>query len=112
MKTFLLPGFFYTGLTRDDMAGLRWLYSTNNWDTPSLGYRESPAAGSVLISSSGGGGGGGLSDPFPLYTSNYTAFAQAALTNGPVTLSNLFPGLVITSSSNYFVVVSNLPVQL
>jgi len=32
-------------------------------------------------------------------------FAQAALTNNPVTLSNLFPGLVIASSSNHFVVV-------
>ena len=43
---------------------------------------------------------------FLLYTSNYTAFASAALTNDPATLSNLFPGLVITSSQYYYVVIA------
>jgi hypothetical protein len=42
-----------------------------------------------------------------LYSSNYTAFAEAALTNDPAALTNLFPGLIITSSSNYPVVISN-----
>ncbi len=104
-------GSFYTGLTRDDVAGLRWLYSTNNYDTPSAGYLESPAAGSVLVSSSGGGGGGvSYGPPFLLYTSNYTAFALAALTNNPAALQALYPGLVITLTTNSysFVYITNI----
>jgi hypothetical protein len=92
-----MVGGFYTGLTRDDVGGLRYLLTTNNVNW------EDPAPGSVLISSSGGGGGGvSYGSPFVLYTSNYTAFALAALTNNPVTLATLFPGLVVTSSSYYF----------
>ena len=57
-----------------------------------------------MLSSSGGGGiGGGFGPTFQLYTSNYTAFMQAALTNDPVTLVTLFPGLVINSYSYYYV---------
>jgi hypothetical protein len=89
------PGVFYTGLTRDDEAGLRYLLSTNN-----VVY-ESPTPGSVLVSSTTTGGIN-YGPPFVLYTSNYTAFAEAALTNDPVTLSNLYPGLIITSSTPYF----------
>jgi hypothetical protein len=94
----LVLGGFYTGLTRDDVAGLRYLMRANNivW--------ESAAAGSVLVSTSSGGGSG-LGLPFLLSTSNYTAFASAALTNDPVTLATLFPGLAVLSSSNYFVTV-------
>ena len=84
-------GGFYTGLTSDDVGGLRYLMRTNN-----INY-ESPATGSILLSSTGGGTG--LGAPFPLYTSNYTAFVAAALTNDPATLSNLFPGLVIANST-------------
>ncbi len=79
-------GFFFTGLTRDDLAGLRWLYSTNNYDTPSTGYRESPAAGSALFN---------YGQSQLLYTSNYNALVAASLTNNPATLQALFPGLVV-----------------
>ena len=90
-------GGFYTGLTRDDVAGLRYLLSTNK-----IAF-ESPATGRVLVNSSGPGGTNyGL--PFVLYTSNYNAFAANALTNDPTTLSNLYPGLIITSYSYSFVV--------
>lgn len=78
-------GEYYTGLTRDDVQGLRYFYSTNN-----VNFESSPP-GSVLLSSTGGGITG-LGLPFALYTSNYTAFVQAALTNSPTVLSNLFPG--------------------
>jgi hypothetical protein len=88
-------GGFYTGLTRDDVGGLKYLMRTNN-----VNY-ESPAAGSILTGSTTIGVTN-LSPPSLLYTSNYTAFAMAALTNDPVTLSNLFPGLVVSSSSYYF----------
>jgi len=93
----LAAGGFYTGLTRDDVAGLRYLMRADNlvW--------ESAAAGSLLTSSTAGGGSG-LGSPYLLYTSNLTAFATIAQTNGPAVLNALFPGLVITSSSNYFTV--------
>jgi hypothetical protein len=91
-------GGFYTGLTSDDVGGLRYLMRTNN-----VNY-ESPATGSILLSSTGGGTG--LGPQFPLYTSNYTAFAAAALTNAPAALSNLFPGLVIVSSTLSWVTVA------
>jgi hypothetical protein len=77
-------GGFFTGLTRDDAAGLRWLYSTNNYDTPSPGYRESAAAGSTSMD---------FGPPQLLFTSNYNLLVSAALTNSPATLQGLFPGL-------------------
>jgi len=94
IPTYQLGG-FYTGLTRDDEAGLRYLLTTNNinWETP--------YSGSLLLSSAATGGIN-YGPPFVLYTSNYTAFAEAALTNDPVTMSNLFPGLIITSSTAHF----------
>jgi len=88
-------GGFYTGLTRDDVGGLIYLMSTNN-----VNY-EAPAAGSILLNSSSGGGII-YGPPVLLYTSNYTAFWLSAQINNPVTLSNLFPGLVILTSPYYF----------
>ncbi len=82
----LLTGFFYTGLTRDDVGGLRFLYSTNNYDTPSPGYLESAAAGSTLLS---------FGQPQLLFTSNFNVLASASLTNNPATLQALFPGLIV-----------------
>ena len=91
----LRVGGFYTGLTRDDAAGLRYLLATNNVNW------ESAAAGSILTGSTTIGVTN-LGAPFLLFASNYTAFALSAQTNDLVTLSNLFPGLVIVNSSYYF----------
>lgn len=90
---FLGIGSFYTGLTRDDIAGLRWLYSTNNYDTPSSGYQESPAAGSTLFA---------YGTPQLLSTSNYNALVAMSLTNNPGTMAGLFPGIQFTYLTNYF----------
>jgi hypothetical protein len=90
-----LYGVFYTGLTRDDVAGLKYLLSANN-----INWENAPSGSTQLSSASGGGINYG--SPTLLFTSNYNAFATAALTNNPITLSNLFPGLVIVSSSYYF----------
>ncbi len=90
-------GYFYTGLTRDDVGGLRWLYSTNNYDTPSAGYLESPAAGSTLISGSSGSTFTNINDKFSLITSNLTVFILTSATNNPAALQALYPGLVISS---------------
>lgn len=95
----LQNGGFYTGLTRDDVGGLRYLMSTNN-----VNY-ETPAAGSTLISSTTVGQTN-LSPQMLLYTSNYNAFWWAARTNSPATLSNMYPGLIILSSSNTFTTVA------
>jgi len=86
MTVGLTYGQFYTSLTRDDAGGLRYLLAAQN-----INFENGPA-GSVLLNTSSGGGPGGLGPPFLLYTSNYTAFAAAALTNDPVTLATLFPG--------------------
>ena len=80
-------GNFYTGLTRDDVGGLRYLLSANN-----INFENGPA-GSILLNSSSGGGIS-YGPAVLLYTSNYNAFWWSARTNDPVTLSNLFPGLV------------------
>ena len=98
----LVVGGFYTGLTRDDAAGLRYLMRANNlvW--------ESAAAGSILTSSSSG-----ITNPYGpqilLYTSNYNAFWWSARTNAPATLSTMFPGLVILTSPYYF---TNIPTPI
>jgi len=85
----LLPlGAFYTGLTRDDVAGLRYLMSSNNVFAPGTGYLETSAGGSVATS--GGGGGGGT--PFSL-----TTLSLADLSLDPTTLQALIPGIVINS---------------
>jgi hypothetical protein len=86
-------GSFFTGLTRDDVAGLRWLYSTNNYDTPSPGYRELPALGSALFN---------RSLPTILFTSNYNFLVTQSLTNNPITLQGLFPGLQFSLVTSYF----------
>jgi len=91
----LTYGQFYTGLTRDDVGGLRYLLSANN-----INFENAPAGSILLTSSSGGGLSYG--PPVLLYTSNYNAFWWSARTNDPVTLSNLFPGLVILTSPYYF----------
>jgi hypothetical protein len=91
----LQEGGFYNGLTRDDVAGLRYLLSTN------LIAYESPATGSLLVSSSGPGGTN-YGAPFFLTTLDLATFVLAAKTNDPVTLSNLYPGLIISSSTPVF----------
>jgi hypothetical protein len=87
-------GAFYTGLTRDDVAGLRYLMRTNNvnWETA--------AAGSLMQQTN-------LSTQVPLYTTDLGALLMSSRTNSPATLAALFPGVVVAGSSNYLTVVSN-----
>jgi hypothetical protein len=90
-------GSFYTGLSRDDAAGLRYLMSSNNAFAPGVGYLEPPASGSVVVSGGGGLTTTNLNDEFTLTTSNLTALFLASLTNNPTALQALYPGLVIAS---------------
>jgi hypothetical protein len=91
----LQVGGFYTGLTRDDVGGLRYLLSTNN-----VNY-EAPAVGSLLTGATTIGVTN-LGPQILLYTSNYTAFWLTAQITDPVTLSNLFPGLVVVNAPYYW----------
>ena len=88
----LAPGRYFTGLTRDDVGGLRYLYRTNLMHFESTGPNTSAA----------------VTNPVPqiLYTSNLTLFAEQAITNDAATLQTLYPNLTILNSSNYFVNVS------
>ncbi|MGA3266627.1 MAG: Ig domain-containing protein [Verrucomicrobiota bacterium] len=92
----LYEGQFYTGLTRDDVAGLRYLISTNN------DLVESPAPGALLEQTS--------TSESLLATTNLSALLTSAQTNDAATLATLFPGVVVASSSNYFVYVTNITV--
>jgi hypothetical protein len=77
-------GGFYTGLTRDDVAGLRSLYSTNNLarETAAPNLLSTNVAASVILTT----------QPFgPLL---------AAQTDDPGTLQALFPGLIIANSTS------------
>lgn len=86
----LNTGGFYTGLTRDDVGGLRYLLTTNNINF------ETSGTGSLLMNS-------GTTE---LLTSlNLFDLLPVALTNDPALLPALFPGLVVASSTNTFTVV-------
>ena len=85
--TFL--GQYYTGLTRDDIGGLRYLMRTNLVNFESAGPNTLAE----------------VTNPIPqlLFTSNLTLFASQATTNDAPTLQGLYPNLTIINSSNYFV---------
>jgi len=87
--SFVGVGRFYTGLTRDDVGGLRYLLNTNNVNFESTGPNTLAE----------------VTNPVPqlLFTSNLTLFASQALTNDAPTLQGLYPNLTIINSSNYFV---------
>jgi len=84
----LLEGGYYTGLTRDDVGGLRYLLRTNNMNFE--------AAGSDTVTF--------ITNTVPqlLYTSNLNLFATQALTNAPGALVALYPDLQIASSTAIF----------
>jgi hypothetical protein len=91
----LIPGNFYTGLTRDDVAGLRYLLSSNNINT------ENVQADSQLIVTN-------TSSPTIITTFSLAQLFADSQTNPPDVLTALFPGLQVTSvTTNYSLV--NVP---
>jgi hypothetical protein len=86
---FLRFGSFYNGLTRDDVGGLRYLYRTNNMNV------ESVSPQSLIFETN--------FNAQLLVTSNLTLLQAQALTNTAAALAALYPGLVITSTTNTFV---------
>ncbi len=86
-------GSFFTGLTRDDIGGLRYLLRTNN-----VNLEPSPL-GSTLVS---GGGFTNTANRQLLSTSNLTTLVYQSLTNGPAALQALYPGLVFVQDTTTF----------
>ena len=82
------PGSYATGLSRDDFGGLRYGWRTNNvnWESASSGSLE-------FVTNY---------TPQLLFPSNLTLLAAQALTNNAAQLAILYPGLIITSTSNSF----------
>jgi hypothetical protein len=86
----LLPGSFYTSLTRDDVAGLKYLYATNNLNNEAAGSRVTEYVTNDI------------SQAQVVTTQDLGALAAAAKVSNAATLQALFPGLTILSTSNYF----------
>ena len=92
-------GYYFAGLTRDDVGGLRYLLNTNN----------------IILENAGSGTLTSVTNSTSqlLYTSNLTAFAQLALTNSDAQLAALYPGLVFSApATNYPVVITNVTLTL
>lgn len=81
-------GMFFTGFTRDDVGGLSYLYSATN------AFNEQPAATSLQLVTN--------ANISLLVTSNLALFLAQASTNDAPTLTALYPGLVITATTNFF----------
>ncbi len=84
----LQVGGYYRGLTRDDVAGLRYLYQAGNIVT------EDAAAGSLLFSTN-------VPSIQLVQTLSFNQLL-ADLTNDPASLQTNFPDLIITSVTNVF----------
>jgi hypothetical protein len=83
-------GMYVSGLTRDDVGGLRYIYERTNisW--------EAMSSDSVLLYTNVPGG------QQLLLTSNLTLLAAQALTNPPAALLALYPDLNIVATTNIF----------
>jgi hypothetical protein len=91
-QNFLYVGGFYTGLTRDDVAGLRYLYRAGH-----VHWEEVPANSTVFVTNNANMfGTNGLQ---LLVTSNLTLLAAQSLTNNDAALQALYPDLVIVPGS-------------
>ena len=92
------PGGYFTGLTRDDIGGLRYMLRTNNMNI------ENSGANTVTVTTN--------NSTRLLVTADYAAFVAAAWTNSDAELSALFPDLIINSTTNFYVNVVTTNVNL
>jgi hypothetical protein len=106
-------GAYFAGLTRDDVAGFRYLLTTNNrvWETAAF-------IGATTVGNSGAGAATlqttNLAALTLVTSANLSALLTAAQVNNPALIPGLFPGVVVGSSSNYYAVVctTNLAVSI
>jgi hypothetical protein len=101
------PGYgdYFTGLTRDDIAGIRYLLTTNNvnWETPasdSLGLTTNLTVQQLFPVSLSTNGV--VFNGVTYGTASYGDLLKFASTNDPTALQAAFPGLQFTLISNYF----------
>lgn len=73
-------GSYYSGLTRDDVGGLRYIYRRDNYNVETLPADASGLAGSSSLG--GGGGGTGEWTPIAAPSTNATAGGGVTTTNG------------------------------
>lgn len=83
-----LYGNFYSGVTRDDIGGLRYLLRTNNYNFENAGAETITFLTNATAQL--------------LFTSNLFEFVTAALTNNAAALSALYPDLQIASTAEIF----------
>lgn len=103
-------GGFYQGLTRDDVGGLRYLLRTNNINL------ESPANGALMTLITTNTSFQQLYPtnanlPLGYGTYDLGQLVSSSRTNDPATLQTLFPGVIVASSSNYFILATNTVVS-
>ncbi len=86
----VLPGGFYTGLTRDDVGGLRFLLNSNN-----INFEATAPSGSLLVTTN-------VQAPSLFTTLPIALLLSQSVTNDPATLQTNYPGLTINSvATNY-----------
>jgi len=113
----LQVGSFYTGLTRDDVAGFVYLYHTNHVDlelpdptavtfTVVTNVQQQALFPAVPIASNGTNSGFYTYDGTYGY-GDYGQLIATALTNSPAVLQLLYPGIAIANSYSYFVHITN-----
>ncbi len=89
-------GGYYSGLTRDDVGGLRYLYRANNYNVEDIPVGATVGFGPVPQGNSGGGNSGGGIDWVPIAFPSTNALNTNGVTGGgvnqPATLG-LRPGV-------------------
>jgi hypothetical protein len=85
---FFQYGGFLTGLTRDDVGGLRALMKTNNMNVEGV----SPDSLQIITNFTSQ----------LLVTSNLATLIAQSLTNDPATLQGLYPGLIVSGTTNFY----------
>ncbi len=107
---YLQYGEFYTGMTADDLAGVRYLLSPSNINLETVG------GGSLLFDQSTNVAAGPIQ--FPTNTTatngygtyNLSSLYSYAITNPPAAVAAAFPGVVVANSTSYLVLASNATV--
>lgn len=101
-------GDYYSGLTRDDVAGLRYLLSTNNidWETPSADSTEILSLTNwttqELFPVATGTNNGYLFNGVYYGTGSLNALLSFASTNDPALVPVAFPGVQANLVTSYF----------
>lgn len=78
-------GGFYTGLTKDDVAGLRYLLNSNN-----INFEATAPSGALLLVTN-------VQTPVNITTLPFSLLFSQSITNDPDTLRTNYPGITILS---------------